>query len=84
VVLDFGPLPAGEPLSLVLEGWLRFGGGMANIAASQREDFGFPFPVLEAEQPDGTWRRLPVNVGAPAGKTKSIVVLWPAKCKSWR
>ncbi len=74
VVLDFGPLPAGEPLSLVLEGWLRFGGGMANIAASQREDFGFPFPVLEAEQPDGSWRRMPVNVGAPAGKTKSIVV----------
>lgn len=74
VVLDFGPLPVGEPLSLVMEGWLRFGGGMANIAASQREDFGFPFPVLEAEQPDGSWRKVPVTVGAPAGKTKSIVV----------
>ncbi|MFM8420291.1 MAG: FG-GAP-like repeat-containing protein [Verrucomicrobiota bacterium] len=74
VVLDFGPLPVDEPLSLVMEGWLRFGGGMANIAASQREDFGFPFPVLEAEQPDGSWRKVPVTVGAPAGKTKSIVV----------
>ncbi len=73
VVLDFGALPTSEPLLLVLDGWLRFGGGMANIAASQREDLGFPFPVLEAERPDGTWARVPVTVGAPAGKTKSIV-----------
>lgn len=73
VILDFAPLPTSEPLFLVLDGWLRFGGGMANIAASHRADFGFPFPVLEAELPDGSWKRLDVTVGAPAGKTKSIV-----------
>jgi len=74
VLLDFGPLVASEPLQLVLEGWLRFGGGMANIAGSQREDFGFPFPTLEAESAHGVWQSVPVTVGAPAGKTKSIVV----------
>jgi hypothetical protein len=73
VVLDFGPLSGDQPLSLVLDGWLRFGGGMANLAASQREDFPFPFPVLEAELADGSWRAVDVSVGAPAGKTKTIV-----------
>jgi hypothetical protein len=73
VVLDFGPLPVDRPASLVLDGWLRFGGGMANIAASQREDFGFPFPVLEAETTPGKWQPVDVQVGAPAGKTKTIV-----------
>ncbi len=74
VVLDFGPLNPAEPLWLALEGWLRFGGGMANIAASEREDFGFPFPTLEAETADGRWTRVDVVVGAPAGKTKTIIV----------
>lgn len=73
VLLDFGPIPIHEPLVLVLDGWLRFGGGMANIAASHRTDFGFPFPVLEAEIADGSWIKLDVTVGAPAGKTKTIL-----------
>ncbi len=73
VLLDFGPLAVDRPLQLVLDGWLRFGGGMANIAASQRDDFGFPFPVLEAETAPGRWSRVDVQVGAPAGKTKTIV-----------
>jgi len=74
LILDFGPLPVGDSLWLVLEGWLRFGGGMANIAASHRADFGFPFPLLEAEIAPDQWRPVPVTVGAPAGKTKAIVV----------
>lgn len=73
LVLEFAELPLNHPIVLVLDGWLRFGGGMANIAAAHREDFGFPFPTLEAELPDGTWQRLDVQVGAPAGKTKTIL-----------
>jgi Flp pilus assembly protein TadD len=73
VILRFESMPTDQPIFLVLDGWLRFGGGMANIAASHRSDFGFPFPVLEAELPDGSWKRIDVTVGAPAGKTKSIV-----------
>ncbi len=73
VVLDFGPLGSGGPLSLVLNGWIRFGGGMANIAASHNPEFPFPFPKLEAEV-NGMWQNVDLQVGVPAGKTKTIVV----------
>jgi len=72
--MDFGDLPSEKPLVLVLNGWLRFGGGMANVAASLDPNLPFPFPSLEAEMPDGSWKLLPVTVGVPAGKTKTILV----------
>ncbi len=72
VILDFGPLKTERPLTLVLNGWLRFGGGMANINASHDRSLPFPFPVLEAEV-DGQWQPVAVTVGAPAGKTKTII-----------
>ena len=74
LVLDFGPLPTDAGLTLALTGWLRFGGGMANIAGSHDPALPFPFPVLEAEAADGTWTKVPVTVGAPAGKTKALLV----------
>jgi hypothetical protein len=74
ITLDFGELPVSEPVVLVLTGWLRFGGGMANIAGSLDPNLPFPFPTLEAELPDGSWKRVPVDVGVPAGKTKTILV----------
>lgn len=74
VDLDFGPLAVEKPLALAMTGWLRFGGAMANIAASHHADMPFPFPVLEARLPDGTWTPVDVTVGAPVGKTKTIVV----------
>jgi len=74
LILDFGPLDAGKPLVLVMNGWLRFGGGMANIAASHDPSLPFPFPSLEAEAAPGIWRAVDATVGAPAGKTKTILV----------
>src|SRR5688572_14797053 len=44
VTLDFGLLPVEKPLVLAITGWLRFGGGTANIAASHNPDLPFPFP----------------------------------------
>ena len=73
VILDFGPLNPRERLVLVLNGWLRFGGGMANVAASHHPDLPFPFPQLEAETADHRWQPVDVIVGAPAGKTKTII-----------
>ena len=49
VTLDFGPLDPARPLVLALTGWLRFGGGMANIGAAHTPDLPFPFPTLETE-----------------------------------
>jgi len=74
LILDFGPLDTRRPLVLVMNGWLRFGGGMANIAASQDPSLPFPFPSLDAEVAPGMWSTLDVTVGAPAGKTKTILV----------
>ena len=74
VILDFGPLDRDLPLVLVLNGWLQFGGGIANIAASHHPELPFPFPSLEAELPDGSWQAIAVVFGAPAGKTKTILV----------
>ncbi|MCC7374515.1 MAG: VCBS repeat-containing protein [Verrucomicrobiales bacterium] len=73
VELDFGTLDTTRPLALALTGWLRFGGGMANIAASRDPDLPFPFPRLEAQTPDG-WKPVDLTVGAPCGKTKTIIV----------
>ncbi len=74
VMLDFGPLDAARPLVLVMNGWLRFGGGMANIAAAHDPNLPFPFPRLEAETGPGIWKPVDADVGAPSGKTKTIVV----------
>ena len=74
VTLDFGGLQKNRPLVLAMTGWLRFGGGTANISASHHPDLPFPFPILEAETAPGTWTRVDVQVGAPAGKTKRIIV----------
>ena len=74
VTLDFGLLPVERPLMLALTGWLRFGGGMANIAASHDSGLPFPFPKLEVESASSEWKPLDIVVGAPCGKTKSIVV----------
>jgi hypothetical protein len=74
LTLDFGPLEIERPLVLALTGWLRFGGGMANMAGSYFPDLPFPFPTLEVETEDGKWKPVDVVVGAPAGKTKRMVV----------
>ncbi|MEO7319120.1 MAG: CRTAC1 family protein, partial [Chthoniobacteraceae bacterium] len=74
VELDFGNLETVQKPVLALTGWLRFGGGTANVAGSHDADLPFPFPQLEAKTPDGKWHKLDVQVGAPAGKTKTILV----------
>lgn len=74
VILDFGPLPGDKPLVLVMTGWLRFGGGMANVGASHDPDLPFPFPTLEVETGPDQWQPLDGVVGAPSGKTKTILV----------
>ena len=73
-ILDFGPLDTTRPLVLALTGWLRLGGGMANIAASHQPGLPFPFPQLEVETSAGAWKAVDVMVGAPSGKTKTILV----------
>jgi len=58
---------------LVLTGWLRWGDGGVNVAVAQGTERHGAFPALERLAHDGTFEPLPVVVGAPAGRTKTIV-----------
>lgn len=73
VELEFENMDTEAPLFLVCNGWLRFGGGMANIGGSLNPELPFPFPILEASDASGNWHQVDVTVGSPAGKTKTIV-----------
>ena len=72
--MDFGTIDPSRPWALIMTGWLHFGGGMANIGASHDASLPFPFPTLEIMGPDGNWEPLEVVTGAPAGKTKTMIV----------
>jgi hypothetical protein len=74
VTLDFGPLDVDQPLVLAITAWLRFGGAMANVAASFDPELPFPFPLLEVEVAPDQFEPVDVMVGTPAGKTKRMVV----------
>jgi hypothetical protein len=74
LTLDFGSLPVERPLVLGITAWLRFGGGMANIAGSHHPDLPFPFPRLEAEAASAQWKPVDLVFGTPAGKTKGFIV----------
>ena len=73
LTLDFGELDPDRPLVLAMTGWLAFGDASSNIALSQNRSVEVIWPTLEAETADGRWVALDVNVGMPAGKTKTIV-----------
>ena len=73
VELDFGHVDGEQPWALVMTGWLHFGGGMANMGASHHPELGFPFPTLEIRDANGAWQPVDITVGAPAGKTKTII-----------
>ncbi|MBX3394992.1 MAG: VCBS repeat-containing protein [Phycisphaerae bacterium] len=75
LTLDFGePIDASGSIVLALTGWLQYGQGSTNIALSQNPDALVSMPKLEVEMPDGGWRVVDVDVGMPAGKTKTILV----------
>lgn len=60
------------PRALVLTGWYRFGSSSTNVAASERADIVGEWPVLEVQQ-GGDWLEVDVEVGFPAGNTKTII-----------
>lgn len=75
IELEIGSdLAAKGRVALVLTGWLHWGNTSTNIARAQDPDGAPVFPYLEVPAGDGDWRRVPVDVGLPAGKTKPVVV----------
>ncbi len=74
ITLDFGDLPRGGRLLLVMDGWVEFPTASASIAASRSETVRFQPPVLEAIGPDGAWTVIDKDPGFPAGKGKAVLV----------
>ena len=79
VELDLGPeaaaaARAGRAVTLDLTGWLFYADTSLNVSMSQDSRFRPQFPVLEVPDGAGGWRATDAVVGAPAGKTKTILV----------
>jgi len=73
LTLDLGPLDAQSPLRLLMTGYVNYFSATSLYAAWQAGLKEIP-PYVEAELPDGTWRRIPGDAGFPAGLERTIVV----------
>lgn len=72
--LDFGTVPAGERLVLLLDGWIDYADSSANVAAGHAGLVAEP-PVLLFEDGRGGWAPLDEHrMGFPAGLPKTMAV----------
>ncbi|HSR68359.1 MAG TPA: tetratricopeptide repeat protein [Acidobacteriota bacterium] len=71
--LDFGPQPELDRALLVLHGWLDWADASTFVHSDQAGISAAP-PRLERLGADGEWRLLVEDLGAPAGKWKTIAV----------
>ena len=73
LTLDLGPLDAKSPLRLLMTGYVNYFSATSLYAAWQAGVKEIP-PYVEAELPDGTWKRVMSDAGFPAGLERTIVV----------
>jgi tetratricopeptide (TPR) repeat protein len=73
LTLDLGPLDAKSPLKLLMTGYVNYFSATSLYAAWQAGIKPIS-PYVEAEMPDGTWKRILDDAGFPAGLERTIVV----------
>jgi tetratricopeptide (TPR) repeat protein len=73
LTLDLGPLDAKSPLRLLMTGYVNYFSATSLYAAWQAGVKPIS-PYVEAQMPDGEWRRIAGDVGFPAGLERTIVV----------
>ena len=73
LTLDLGALPPGAPLRLLMTGYVNYFSATSLYAAWQAGIKPIP-PYVDAQLPDGSWRRIPGDAGFPAGLERTIVV----------
>jgi hypothetical protein len=73
LTLDLGPMDAKAPLRLLMTGYVNYFSATSLYAAWQAGMKEIP-PYVEAQLPDGTWKRIADDVGFPAGLERTIVV----------
>jgi hypothetical protein len=74
LVLDLGPVAAGNRVVLFLNGWIFYTDTSINVSLSQRTDVPHFPPVLEVPDGQGGWKVAMESFGFPAGKTKTMPV----------
>ena len=73
LTLDLGPLDAQSPLRLLMTGYVNYFSATSLYAAWQA-GIQPVSPYVEAQMPDGSWRRITGEAGFPAGLERTIVV----------
>jgi tetratricopeptide (TPR) repeat protein len=73
LMLDLGPVDAKASLRLLMTGYVNYFSATSLYAAWQAGMKEIP-PYVEAQMPDGSWKRIADNVGFPAGLERTIVV----------
>jgi tetratricopeptide (TPR) repeat protein len=73
LTLDLGPLDAKSPLRLLMTGYVNYFSASSLYEAWQGGIKPIS-PYVEAEMPDGSWRRILDDAGFPAGLERTIVV----------
>jgi len=73
LTLDLGPVDAQAPLKLLMTGYVNYFSATSLYAAWQAGIKPIS-PYVEAEMPDGDWKRILDDAGFPAGLERTIVV----------
>ena len=73
LTLDLGEWTTQNPLRLLMHGYIEYFSASSMYAAWQAGLEPLP-PYLEAQLPDGSWRRIIDDMGFPAGLPRTIVV----------
>ncbi len=73
LTMDIGPWTPGRPLHLLLDGYIEYFSASSMYAAWQAGLKPTP-PYLEAQFPDGSWKRILNDMGFPAGLPRTITV----------
>jgi hypothetical protein len=73
LTLDLGEIKPGAPLRLLMTGYVNYFSATSLYAAWQAGVKPIS-PYVEAQMPDGAWRRIADDVGFPAGLERTIVV----------
>jgi hypothetical protein len=73
LTLDLGTVEPNAPLRLIMTGYVNYFSATSLYAAWQAGIREIP-PYVEAQLPDGTWKRVVADAGFPAGQERTIVV----------
>lgn len=73
LTLDLGPWTQERPLRLLMHGYIEYFSASSMYAAWQAGLQPVP-PYVEAQMPDGSWKRIIDDMGFPAGLPRTIVV----------